>query len=235
MIRGKWIFAALVEDMVGSHVSGGQWVGSAFLVSWDTAGERSGWCSAALAGIPRGCFRMRWLRGSGLDHPGSVRRRCWGTLGGRGGHAAHLASIVVDDKASTPAVEMFMVAHGHLQLLQQRLVGAPARGVHGGAHVVQDAHDAWGALWAWGGSSKESFIRVGVEGGASKYKSKRGWGPRVCVWGTAVEALWGTGWGEGPHKRSVPLSLPMLGCLVGDLSALSPLFLNGLPGGLFVE
>ena len=53
---------------------------------------------------------------------------------------------MVNNEALVPAVEVLMVAHGCLQLLQQRLVGAAARGVHGGAYVVQDAHDAWGIL-----------------------------------------------------------------------------------------
>ena len=57
---------------------------------------------------------------------------------------------MVNNEALVPAVEVLMVAHGRLQLLQQRLVGAAAGGVHGGAHVVQDAHDAWGALWGRG-------------------------------------------------------------------------------------
>lgn len=67
----------------------------------------------------------------------------WGNAGGGG---SHLASIVVDDEAGAPAVEVLMGTHGHLQLLLQRLVGATACGVHGGTHVVQDTHDAWGAL-----------------------------------------------------------------------------------------
>lgn len=43
------------------------------------------------------------------------------------GARAHLARVVVDDEARAPAVEVLMVA-GCLQLLQQRLVGATARG-----------------------------------------------------------------------------------------------------------
>lgn len=122
-------------------------------------------------------------------------------LGGRARGAAYLASIVVDDKASAPAVEMLVGAHGPLQLLQQRLVGATARGVHRGAHVVQDAHDAWGALRAWGGgSSTKSFIRVGVEGV----------GVQVCVGGCCGISLCPI---RDPHL----LPCPRLAGLVGDL------------------
>lgn len=58
----------------------------------------------------------------------------------------YLAGVVVDDKASVPAAEVLMRAHLTLQLLQQRLVGALALGVHGGAHVVQDTHHSWRIL-----------------------------------------------------------------------------------------
>lgn len=126
--------------------------------------------------------------------------------GGRARGAAHLASIVVDDKASAPAVEVLVGAHGPLQLLQQRLVGATARGVHGGAHVVQDAHDAWGALRArGGGSSTKSFIRVGVEGV----------GVQVCVGGL----LWNL---PVSHKGSTPLALPQTGRLGGGSVSIDP-------------
>lgn len=64
-----------------------------------------------------------------------------GQLGG-----GHLASVVVDDKAGAPAVEVLMGAHCRLQLLQQGLVSAATRGMHGGTHIIQDAHDTWGAL-----------------------------------------------------------------------------------------
>lgn len=48
---------------------------------------------------------------------------------------------MVDDKASVPTAEVLVRAHLTLQLLQQRLVGALAFGVHGGTDVIQDAHD----------------------------------------------------------------------------------------------
>ena len=63
---------------------------------------------------------------------------------GAGGR--YLASVVVDDEAGVPAVEVLVRSHLALQLLQQREVGPLALGVHGGAHVVQDAHDAGGVL-----------------------------------------------------------------------------------------
>lgn len=78
----------------------------------------------------------------------------WGN--GLWGGRSHLASIVVDDEASTPAVEVFMGTHSPLQLLQQRLVGATACGVHSGTHVVQDTHDAQGVLWSWRGGSRSA-------------------------------------------------------------------------------
>lgn len=50
------------------------------------------------------------------------------------------------DKARIPAVEMLVHAHGGLQLLQQCAVRTLALGMHGGANVVQHAHDASGVL-----------------------------------------------------------------------------------------
>lgn len=60
--------------------------------------------------------------------------------------AAHLSSVVVDDEALVPAVEVLVGVDLHAQLLQQGLVRTLAHRVHGGAHVVQDAHDARGIL-----------------------------------------------------------------------------------------
>lgn len=59
---------------------------------------------------------------------------------------ADLASVVVDDEALVPAVEVFVGVDLDAELLQHGLVGSFAHRVHGGAHVVQDAHDAWGIL-----------------------------------------------------------------------------------------
>lgn len=53
-----------------------------------------------------------------------------------------LAGVVVDDEALVPAVEVLVRVDLDAQLLQHGLVGPLAHGVHGGAHVVQDAHDA---------------------------------------------------------------------------------------------
>lgn len=53
-----------------------------------------------------------------------------------------LASIVVDDEALIPAVEVFMGVDLDSELLQHRLVGPLAHGMHGGANIIQDAHDA---------------------------------------------------------------------------------------------
>ena len=58
----------------------------------------------------------------------------------------YLASVVVDDEAGVPAVEVLVHAHLPLQLLQQCEVGALSLGMHGGTHVVQNAHDAGGVL-----------------------------------------------------------------------------------------
>jgi len=48
----------------------------------------------------------------------------------------------MDDEAGVPAVEVLVRSHRGLQLLQQSAVGTFSFGVHGGAHVVQHAHDA---------------------------------------------------------------------------------------------
>lgn len=53
-----------------------------------------------------------------------------------------LAGVVVDDEALVPAVEVFVRVDLDAELLQHRLVGPLAHRVHGGAHVIQDAHDA---------------------------------------------------------------------------------------------
>lgn len=49
---------------------------------------------------------------------------------------------MVDDEALVPAVEVFVGVGLHSELLQHGLVGPLAHCVHGGAHIVQDAHDA---------------------------------------------------------------------------------------------
>lgn len=115
----------------------------------------------------------------------------WGEAGGGG---SHLASVVVDDKAGTPAVEVLVGTHGALQLLQQRLVGATARGVHGGAHVVQDTHDARGALRSWGVAVAQPRPTLPKshyrdlhwdEGGGAlpNIRAKGGGGAQICVCG----------------------------------------------------
>lgn len=53
-----------------------------------------------------------------------------------------LASIVVDDEALVPAVEVFMRVDLDAELLQHGLVSPFTHCMHGGAHIVQDAHDA---------------------------------------------------------------------------------------------
>lgn len=53
-----------------------------------------------------------------------------------------LASVVVDDEALVPAVEVLMGVDLDPELLKHGLVGPLAHRVHGGAHVIQDAHDA---------------------------------------------------------------------------------------------
>lgn len=52
-----------------------------------------------------------------------------------------LSSIVVDDEALVPAVEVLMGVDLHAELLQHGLVGSLSYGMHGGAHVIQDTHD----------------------------------------------------------------------------------------------
>ena len=132
---------------------------------------------------------------------------------------------MVDDEARAPAVEVLVVAHGCLQLLQQRLVGAAARGVHGGAYVVQDAHDAWGVLWGeevGKGSARPGPNPLPLLGGSGSDGKLR-----------CVGMLWklsGTGWGGEPHKGSVPLSFPQME-MKGDLSTLTPLFPAACLGG----
>lgn len=53
---------------------------------------------------------------------------------------------MVDDEALVPAVEVFMGVDLDSELLQHGLVGTLAHRVHGGAHIIQDAHDAWRIL-----------------------------------------------------------------------------------------
>lgn len=52
----------------------------------------------------------------------------------------------MDDKALVPAVKVLMIVDLHAQFLQHGLVCALSFSVHGSAHVVQDAHDAWRIL-----------------------------------------------------------------------------------------
>lgn len=52
-----------------------------------------------------------------------------------------LASVMVDDEALVPAVEVFVGVVLHSELLQHGLIGALAHGMHRGAHIIQDAHN----------------------------------------------------------------------------------------------
>lgn len=49
---------------------------------------------------------------------------------------------MVDDEALVPAVEVFVGVDLDSELLQHGLVGSLPHCVHGGTHIVQDAHDA---------------------------------------------------------------------------------------------
>lgn len=49
---------------------------------------------------------------------------------------------MVDDEALVPAVEVFVGVDLDSELLQHGLVGPLTHCVHGGAHIIQDAHDA---------------------------------------------------------------------------------------------
>lgn len=62
----------------------------------------------------------------------------------------YLSSIMMDDKALVPAVEMFMSPNLHLEFLEQCLVSPFSHGVHCGTHVIQNAHNPWGILMCWG-------------------------------------------------------------------------------------
>lgn len=57
-----------------------------------------------------------------------------------------LACVVVDDEALVPAVEVFVGVDLDSQLLQHGLISSLAHSVHGGTHVIQDAHDTRGIL-----------------------------------------------------------------------------------------
>ena len=57
-----------------------------------------------------------------------------------------LARIVVDDEALVPAVEVFMGVDLDSELLQHGLISSLSHSMHGGTHVIQDAHDARGTL-----------------------------------------------------------------------------------------
>ena len=61
-----------------------------------------------------------------------------------------LACVVVDDEALVPAVEVFVSVDLDSQLLQHGLISSLAHSVHGGTHIIQDAHDAGGTLGAQG-------------------------------------------------------------------------------------
>lgn len=63
---------------------------------------------------------------------------------------ADLAGVVVDDEALVPAVEVFVGVDLDAELLQHGLVGPLAHRVHGGAHVIQDAHDTGRILGSQG-------------------------------------------------------------------------------------
>lgn len=48
---------------------------------------------------------------------------------------------MVNNEALVPAVEVLMIPDLHLKLLEQRLIRPLTHRVHGGTHVIQDAHD----------------------------------------------------------------------------------------------
>lgn len=54
----------------------------------------------------------------------------------------YLSGIVVNDEALVPAVEVLVAPDLHLELLEQCLVGTFTHSMHGGTHVIQNAHDS---------------------------------------------------------------------------------------------
>lgn len=58
------------------------------------------------------------------------------------GLGLYLPGVVVNDEALVPAVEVLMAPDLHLELLQQCLVSTFTHSMHGGTHVIQDAHDS---------------------------------------------------------------------------------------------
>lgn len=69
-----------------------------------------------------------------------VKREDPGPL--NGGLGFYLPGIVVNDEALVPAVEVLVAPDLHLELLEQSLVGTLTHSMHGGTHVIQDAHDS---------------------------------------------------------------------------------------------
>lgn len=65
--------------------------------------------------------------------------------------SADLASIVMDDEALVPAVEVLMCVDLDSELLQHGLVSSLSYCMHGGTHVIQDAHHTWRILGRQGG------------------------------------------------------------------------------------
>lgn len=68
-----------------------------------------------------------------------------------------LASVVVNDEALIPAVEVLVSVDLHAELLQHSLVRPFANRVHGGTDVVQDAHNAGRIL---GSQGKTLFYHI---------------------------------------------------------------------------
>lgn len=64
----------------------------------------------------------------------------------RGVHKTNLASIMVDDEALVPAVEVLVVVDLHSELLKHSLICTFAFCMHSCADVVQYTHNAWRIL-----------------------------------------------------------------------------------------
>lgn len=105
------------------------------------------------SGIIVPCKPTTWAASVGAKQPFSCGKQ---EVGNGRSDQTDLAGVVVDDEALVPAVEVLVRVDLDAQLLQHGLVGPLAHGVHGGAHVVQDAHDARRILGSHGNISFKS-------------------------------------------------------------------------------